>query len=135
MMSPLTSGDSEETSDWDVGVGRVCEGQEWERIPLTSMLPTSFSSGVHWCGWASCFRYRLVGGLPASGTGWGRIPQACPCVCTCQGRGKGIMRKSPFWAMAQGFLMPSFLCFSQISTSWDYLSHSHPMERGGLCLP
>ena len=58
-MSPLTSGDSEETSDWDVGVGRVCEGQEWERVPLTSMLPTSFSSGVHWCGWASCFRYRL----------------------------------------------------------------------------
>lgn len=46
-MSPLASGDSEESSGWGVRVSRVCEGQDWERAALASTLPTSFSSGVH----------------------------------------------------------------------------------------
>ena len=45
-MVPLASGTSEE-SDWGVGVGRICEGQDWKRAALASTLPTSFSSGVH----------------------------------------------------------------------------------------
>ena len=46
-MFPLASGNSEESSDWGVGVGRICEGQDWKRAALASTLPTSFSSGVH----------------------------------------------------------------------------------------
>ena len=75
-MSPLASGDSEKSSDWGVGVGRVCGGQDWE--------------GQHSpprCSHPSAQVSTSVAGLPAAGVGWGQIPQAHPCVRTCQGRG------------------------------------------------